>query len=460
MARRNTFFDINRARGGRKRPEVQGHGPSDEGQQEPVAPQAMSVSLLVARIQGALSDAFPRTVTVVGEVSNCKLHRSGHMYCRLKDSNSAIDAMMWRSNVRRLKFRPSDGMEVVVEARVGIYDIQGRLQIYIEQMSPKGQGALELAFRQLKEKLQAEGLFNPDRKQPIPRLPRAVGVITSASGAAIRDIRRTILRRSPGVQIYLLPATVQGDSAGEEIARKIRRLDKAADRLAIDTLIVGRGGGSLEDLWCFNEECVARAIAACRTPVISGVGHEVDVTISDLVADARAATPTAAAEMAVPVAAEVLTYVDGLQGRLHRAVQEDLAAARGQLEACLRSVVFRDPTARIRSADQRLDEMDHRLRGGIRHRLAEGRRRLEPLANRLAALHPARLADNARARLDRLTSRLAWVLGGRSKRCGDRLAALETRLHTANPRHRVRLASQQLKALQRQLESMSHRNVL
>jgi len=420
----------------------------------------MSVSALVSRIRNALAEAFPQRVCVVGEISNLKLHGSGHLYFRLKDANAAIDAAMWRSAASRLKFRPTDGMEVVAEGRVDVYDVRGQLQLYVERLTPRGQGALELAFRQLYERLQREGLFDPSHKIPLPRFPRAVGLVTSPTGAAVRDMVRTLRRRWPAARVYLVPVLVQGEGAAEDIARGVRLLDASASRFGIDTIIVGRGGGSVEDLWAFNEEVVARAIYACNTPIVSGVGHEVDTTIADLVADVRAATPTGAAELAVPDAVEVRRHAAQLAARLERIVRDTLRSSRAGLEAILRSVVFRDPAARIRSQTQRLDELEHRLGAGLRQLVATRRRRLEPAGNRLAALHPARLAERARGRLEKGVARLAWVLGALSKRSGDRLAVLEARLGEAHPRHRLALAQQKIAAAGRQLESMSYRSVL
>lgn len=455
------FFDPSQARGPRRGPDVGQDVTEEVLADDPGRGRApLTVSALILRIKGALAEAFPQTVAVVGEISNFKLHSSGHMYFRLKDASSAIDVAMWRQHAERLKFTPSDGLEVVVDGRVDVYDVRGQLQLYAERMTPKGAGALELAFRQLREKLQREGLFDPAAKAAIPRFPRAVGIITSATGAAIRDIRRTLLRRWPAVRAYLLAVLVQGEGAAEEIARAIAAMDAAAERFGIDTIILARGGGSLEDLWAFNEELVARALFAAKTPIITGIGHETDVTIADLVADLRAATPTAAAAAAVPDASELARHLEVFHKRLHRSATETLRSARAAVEAILRSVIFRDPSWRVRTSQQHLDELSHRLRAAQADLTAECRRDLEPLAGRLAALHPAALAERARGMLERLTARLAWALGSQSKRAGDALAVAGARLAAASPVHRVRLARQQIEATQRHLEAMSYRNVL
>ena len=420
----------------------------------------MSVSRLVARIKGALAEAFPQRIAVVGEISNFKRHSSGHFYFRLKDADATIDGVMFRSAAGRLKFSPADGLEVVAEGRVDLYETRGQLQFYVEAMTPKGEGALELAFRQLREKLAKEGLFDPAAKKPIPTFPRAIGVVTSPTGAAVRDIRRTLARRWPITDVYLLPTLVQGEGAAGQIAEAVRLLDANAERLGIETLIVGRGGGSLEDLWAFNEEAVARAIFAAKTPVISAVGHEVDTTISDLVADVRAATPTAAAELAVPDQTAVAERLAVTVLRLNRLVRQRLESARMSLAAACRSVVFRDPAAAMRTHIQHVDELSHRLRAGARETLAGASRRLERPANRLAALHPARLREQAAAKTERLAVRLAWTLGGRSKRVGDALHALVRRMTAADPAHAVKLARQRVQAAARELEALSYRSVL
>jgi exodeoxyribonuclease VII large subunit len=454
-----TLFDPDKARGASDRPDVGKDVTGDILGQGP-AGGPMSVSALLARVKAALAGAFPGRLSVVGEISNFKRHASGHLYFRLKDAHTSIDVAMFKSAASRLKYAPSDGMEVVIDGRVDVYEVRGQLQFYAEAMTPKGTGALELAFRQLRARLEAEGLFDASRKKPVPRFPRAIGVITSATGAAVRDVGRTLRRRWPAAGVFLVPVLVQGEEAAGQIAEAIRLLDAAAERFDIDTIIVGRGGGSLEDLWAFNEEVVARAVAAARTPIISGVGHEVDVTICDLVADVRAATPTAAAELAAPDRAEVRASVANLGGRVARAARQAFRQSAAQLDAVRRSAVFRDPAARLRTRSQHVDELSHRLGFAARDTLNRARRRLSPAEAKLAALHPARLAERARARLAAAASRMAWVLGGRCKRAGDSLAAKAARLAAAHPRHRLALGWARVRGLKRQLDSMSYRSVL
>ncbi|MCY2927292.1 MAG: exodeoxyribonuclease VII large subunit [Planctomycetota bacterium] len=388
---------------------------------KPAASPGMSVSILLQRIKAALAGAFSGPVTVVGEVSGYKRAASGHLYFRLKDSACGIDAAMFRPAASKLKFEPADGLEVVIEGRVDVYEARGQLQLYVERMTPRGQGALELAFRQLKEKLEREGLFDQARKRAIPRYPRAIGLVTSPTGAAIRDIQKTLARRWPIVPVYLMPALVQGDQAAGQIAAAIALLDANAAALEIDVILVARGGGSLEDLWAFNEEPVARAIFAAATPIISGVGHEVDVTIADLVADLRAATPTAAAELAVPDRAALGRRLDELGQALAARLGERLAGARAALASVARVGFFRDGGAIVRQNAQRIDELAHRLRAALGSELARARARLYPVAGKLAALHPARQAEAAKGAPGRWAPapnvpgipRRPWPLGSR-----------------------------------------------
>ena len=399
----------------------------------------MSVSALVAKIRSAMGRAFPSRVAVLGQISNLTRAESGHLYFRLKDGESALDAVMFRPQASRLKFAPEDGLEVVAEGHVDVYAVRGHLQLRVERLGPRGTGALELAFRQLQDKLRGEGLFDEKHKKAIPRFPRAIGVVTSPAGAAIRDIRRTLRRRWPAARVYLLGVPVQGEAAAGQIAEAVRLLDAGAGRYEIDTIIVSRGGGSLEDLWAFNEEPVARAIFAASTPIICGVGHEVDTTIADMVADVRAATPTAAAELAAPDRTAVARALSDMAGGMARTVSDRIASARAAVASAMRSGVFRDPLWRVRTQAQRVDELSARLG---------------------AALHPARLKERFAGRLADAAHRLRWGLGERSKRAGDRLQSVRARLLAGHPRNCLPLARQKVSAAGRQLKAMSHRAVL
>jgi exodeoxyribonuclease VII large subunit len=427
---------------------------------EPAGPGAMSVSALLAGVKGALNDAYRERVTVVGEISNFKFHSSGHIYFRLKDARGAIDVAMFKGRASKLKFTPADGMEVIIVGKVDLYEVRGQLQLYAHRMTPCGAGALELAFRQLCDKLRAEGLFDPVGKKPIPKFPRGIGIVTSLTGAALRDIRRTLRRRWGGAKVYAIGALVQGQGAADEIARALALIDANADDYEIDVIIVARGGGSLEDLWAFNEEAVARAIYRARTPIICGVGHETDTTIADMVSDVRAATPTAAAELAVPDANEVLRYINDISARMTRQLRDGISAAKLSLQGLSRSVVFRDPMSAVRTRIQQIDELSLRGRGALGQMLSIAREALSGPEKRLARLHPAHLSTVARAKMQQLEHSLLWAMGRRAKVAGDALAGTTRRLDACCPIHRFDLASQQIDAAARQLEAMSHRSVL
>ena len=299
------------------------------------------------------NDEKLRKVYIKGEISNFKAHTRGHFYFTLKDETSRISAVMFASNTRTLKFTPVDGMKVLVTGRVTIYEANGGYQIYVEDMLEDGIGNLYVAFEQLKEKLSKEGLFNKEHKRPIRRIPRKIGIVTASTGAAIRDILTTIKRRYPVCETILFPSLVQGKDAASDIVKKI----EIANTYDIDTLIVGRGGGSIEDLWPFNEEIVARAIYNSKVPVISAVGHEVDFTIADFVADLRAPTPTAAAELAVPDINTIITYLDTAKSRSYNTLLNTIENNRLKLHKLEDSFVLKRPTAIYEVKEQNLDNL-------------------------------------------------------------------------------------------------------
>ena len=285
------------------------------------------------------NDVNLNEVFLKGEISNFKAHSRGHYYFTLKDEGSRINAIMFSSATRNVKFIPQDGMKVLVTGKISVFEATGQYQIYVNEMLEDGIGNLYIAYEQLKKKLQEEGLFDEKYKKPIPKIPNRVGVVTAPTGAAIKDIISTIKRRWPLTEIYLFPALVQGEDAKEDIVRQIKR----ADEYNIDTLIVGRGGGSIEDLWAFNEEIVARAIFECKTPVISAVGHEIDFTIADFVADLRAPTPTGAAEMAVPQLSDVTKYLNQINIRLNNTISNKINQNKRKLNDLMTSNVFKNP---------------------------------------------------------------------------------------------------------------------
>jgi exodeoxyribonuclease VII large subunit len=333
-----------------------------------------TVSEITAGVKACLEAEFSE-VCVDGEISNLAAAASGHLYFGLKDKGAHIRCVCFRSKARFLKFRAEDGLQVIASGSLSVYEPRGEYQLIVEFMEPKGFGSLQLAFEQLKARLQAEGLFDAQRKKPLPLLPRCIGVVTSPTGAAIQDILRILRRRHENLRILIYPARVQGQGAAAEIAAGIRALNRLSE---IDVMIVGRGGGSLEDLWAFNEEIVARAILESRIPVISAVGHEVDFTIADFVADLRAPTPSAAAELVVAQKNAMLEQVAVLENRLQQSFQFRLSRLHNQVLAVSADRVFATVDGRLGYYRQRLDELSFRLENRLRSRLGElkGRERL------------------------------------------------------------------------------------
>jgi exodeoxyribonuclease VII large subunit len=343
-----------------------------------------TVSTLTREIKELLETSFPR-LWVEGEISNYKRHSSGHFYFTLKDENAQIRCAMWRFKADQLRFQLEDGMKVLVEADIQLYEKSGSYQLIIQQLQPAGIGDLQLAFEQLKKKLQAEGLFDSQYKKELPTYPERIGIVTSATGAAIRDIISVIYRRFPATEIVLYPVKVQGEGAADEIAGAIEDLNSYGK---VEVLIVGRGGGSLEDLWAFNEEAVARAIFESRIPVISAVGHEVDFSIADFVADRRAPTPSAAAEMIVPDSQELLGNLAYYREKFHNHLMQLLAGNRDKIEAFRKSYAFRRPEDLLYQKVQRLDEIWRTIQNSVQFSLKRDRQRLENGRLRLQALNP------------------------------------------------------------------------
>lgn len=344
-----------------------------------------TVSGITERIKGVLQTRFS-DVCVEGEVSQFTRARSGHVYMTLKDENAVLKAIIWRSMASRLKFDLEEGLEVVARGSVDVYPPRGSYQLLVRDIQPRGLGALQLAFRQLLEKLEEEGLFRDDRKKPLPRFPEKIGIITSPTGAAIRDMVRIISRRWPLSNLYLLPRRVQGEGAAEEIAGGIYLLNR--ERPDFDVLIVGRGGGSLEDLWAFNEEIVARAIFDSEIPVISAVGHEIDFSVSDFVADYRAATPTEAGEQVVPDMMEMIQRLQYYQKRSSSLIKSHLSRARQRLDAAAKSHMFRHPEGLIQDRMQRIDELMERMKSRFEHDISLRSEKLHGLGGKLDALGP------------------------------------------------------------------------
>ncbi len=348
----------------------------------------LTVGELTGRIRSVLETDF-QSVTVQGEISSFKLHASsGHRYVTLKDAEASISCTLWRS--RRLFFTPQDGMNVVAQGRITVYPPRGTYQLDVTELRPLGEGELQIAFEKLKRRLAEEGLFEKARKRPLPQFPERIGIVTSPSGAALHDIVSTARRRNPAVQLVLRGASVQGPGAAAEIAEAIADMNAWGK---VDVMIVGRGGGSIEDLWAFNEEVVARAIAASKIPIVSAVGHEVDVTIADYVADARAATPTAAAEMLVPVRAELIGGLRDMCYFLRRATQSRIALERSRVTASVGRRAMGTAERLVRQHMQTVDHLASAVGRDTRRLIERHRERTQFAADRLASLHPARALD-------------------------------------------------------------------
>ena len=374
-------------------------------------------------------DPYLQTVYLTGELSNFLL-RSGHQYFSLKDDQAVIDAVMFRSQFSKVKFTPEEGMKLCVTGHVGLYERSGRYQIYIDTMEPDGVGSLYLAFEQLKKKLNAEGLFSRPKKV-VPLFPRRIAVVTSLNGAVIRDINTTVRRRYPIAQVVLFPTVVQGEKAAADIARQIKR---AGERGDFDTLIIGRGGGSIEDLWPFNEEVVARAIADCPLPVISSVGHETDTTIADLVADQRAATPTAAAELATPQRLDnTLMLISDFQQRLYNTMRAQIDFEKKQLAKLTGSYIFQQPTRLYENYAQKVDQLTQQLRQQQERRLTNAANDVAQVYNRLLAYNPQRLVDQERLTVQQLAARLQTAAQSKTQQTAQQLQALTKQLHSLDP---------------------------
>ena len=346
--------------------------------------QVLTVAELTERVKLLLEERFP-DIWVRGEISNFRRAASGHIYFTLKDEKAVVKAVLFRGSQNQLRFEPGDGLKVVLHGNLNVFDKRGEYQIIVDFMEPEGIGSLQLAFEQLKEKLKKEGLFDEARKRPIPAFPEAVGVVTSPSGAALRDILNIVDRRYRGIRMIIYPTLVQGQGAAEEIAAAI---GKANERAEVDVLIVGRGGGSLEDLWPFNEEIVARAIHASRIPVISAVGHEIDFTISDFTADLRAPTPSAAAELVVKNKEELLRWFKELVERLYTSVKRHVERDKERISLYTYDVLLRRLKTLINEKSLILDDLAKSMGSGMDAILARGKGRFETLVGQLNALSP------------------------------------------------------------------------
>lgn len=404
-------------------PPLEPHSPSTR--------EIFSVSQINNLAKSLLEDAFPLT-WVTGEISNWNAHPSGHWYFVLKDAQASVQCAMFRGRNRTVLFRPDNGSHVVVRAQVSLYEARGQYQLIVEQMEEAGEGALQRAFEQLKQRLAAEGLFDTHRKRALPTMPRAIGVVTSPSGAALRDILSVLRRRFPALPVIIYPVPVQGSGAAARIAAMIHT---ASVRAEVDVLIIARGGGSLEDLWAFNEEVVARAIHACTLPVVSGVGHETDFSIADFVADHRAPTPSVAAEMASPQQDEWQAAYVRIGQRLRRLMTDSALARHQRLTWLSHRLHQQHPKERVRRLTERVMELRRRLHLGHAHQLARARVRQQGLSARLRALHPERRLRSHAQRLDELAQRLQLAMRARLHQPRARVETVVARLQRHVPVH-------------------------
>jgi len=388
-----------------------------------------TVSELAMRIKAQLEDQFP-AVWVEGEISNLRTPSSGHAYFTLKDDGAQLRCVLFRGRGRRVAFQPEDGMQVLAFGGLDVYLARGEYQLVVELLEPKGVGALQLAFEQLKRKLAAEGLFEEARKRPLPPFPRTIGIVTSPTGAAIRDMLHVIDRRFADLRILITPVRVQGEEAPGEIVRALRDLESVED---LDVVIVGRGGGSIEDLWAFNDERVARAIVACRVPVISAVGHETDFTIADFVADLRAPTPSAAAELVVREKLQVARALVTLYDNLKQAIADRLERERERVEALGKRRVLTDAARALRDLYRRVDELTARLTRAVRGSERQATHRLSLATNALRSLNPVARIANGTVLLAQLRGRLASAAVHGVKVSRHRFDAAVGRLDSLSP---------------------------
>jgi exodeoxyribonuclease VII large subunit len=388
-----------------------------------------TVGELAMRIKAQLEDQFP-AVWVEGEISNLRTPSSGHAYFTLKDDTAQLRCVLFRGRGRRVAFQPEDGMQVLAFGGLDVYLARGEYQLVVELLEPKGVGALQLAFEQLKRRLEAEGLFDAARKRPLPPFPRTIGIVTSPTGAAIRDMLHVIDRRFADLRILITPVRVQGEEAPGEIVAALRDLQAVED---LDVIIVGRGGGSIEDLWAFNDERVARAIAACRVPVISGVGHETDFTIADFVADLRAPTPSAAAEVVVQEKLQVVRALLSLYEALKQAMASRLERDRERVEALGKRRVLTDAARALRDLYRRVDELTSRLTRAMRGSERQVTHRLSLARNALRSLNPVARIANGTVLLAQLRGRLASAAVHSVKVSQHRFDAAVGRLDSLSP---------------------------
>jgi len=391
--------------------------------------RALTVSELTSRIRDLFTKNFT-DLSVEGEISNCREAQSGHLYFTLKDERAQIRCVWFKQDRRGLKFRVEDGLKVTLRGSISVYEQRGEYQIYVESMEPAGLGALQLAFEQLKKRLEAEGLFDPARKKPLPLLPSRIGLITSPKGAAVRDVVRILRRRFHNVHLTVFPVRVQGEGSAQEIVRALKFFNQ---RKLVDVLILARGGGSIEDLWSFNEEIVARAIFDSEIPLISGIGHETDFTIADFVADVRASTPSAAAELVVNTRREFDKHIADLRSALTEQIRYRILVLSRRVHELSARRGFRRPLDLLRQQRQRADEMTSRLALGLRARLEQSRRRYTAAHLRIFRFDFRARISALRIRLERLTAELGKHMERLVRIKRERLEKLSVQLEERGP---------------------------
>lgn len=392
-------------------------------------PDIYTVSRLNSEVRLTLELQFQQ-LWLVGEVSNFVAAASGHWYFSLKDQAAQVKVAMFKQANRYATVRPQNGQQVLIRARISVYEPRGEYQLLAEFIEPAGAGLLKQQFEQLKAKLAAEGLFAPERKQPLPVNPRRVGVITSPTGAAVRDIITVLARRAPGIELIIYPCQVQGETAAAQLRNM---LSTAIRRNEVDVLIIGRGGGSIEDLWCFNDEALARAVADCPIPIVSAVGHEIDFALTDFVADVRAATPSAAAELVSPDQSQYLVALTQLQQRLSRAIRRQLAQQQPRLMQLQQRLQQLHPQRRLEQQQQRLDELQLRLQRRMQQQLQTAQRQHSYLQQSLQHLSPAKAIKQQQLQLQQLAKRLQQAQQQQLKYSSQQLARLSAQLHTVSP---------------------------
>ncbi len=393
-----------------------------------------TVSQINSLIKVVLEEQLPSRLIVKGEISDWKHHSSGHCYFSLKDENAVLPCVMWASKFRTVKFSPEDGMSAMATGHIDVYAAAGKYQLYVDKLEPAGVGALQLAFEQMVRKLQEEGLFDDKHKKPLPPYPMKIGILTSESGAALHDIADSILSRWPCTEMLLFPVPVQGEGAAAKIAATLSDINRRNQKLKLDVVIVARGGGSLEDLWAFNEEILARAIFKSDIPVISAVGHEIDTTIADLVADARASTPTKAGVVAVPDMMEVLANLTGIEKRLVSHVQSRLTLAYQNIETILASSIFRYPLSLIQDAEQQADDLTAELSAAIKTILTSAHQRISSGYEQIVKIEPHRLLGSKKVELNNWRNRINVGLTATINNCTMQITAQANSLTALNPK--------------------------